>query len=102
MKKIVFDGRKEYIKETRDQEADGIEDRAATTCTPEKNGRAKPTKCTIKNAISTMFLHLGAVANLWAECLYAVYDVHNFFVRTRRLRTPEELLTGVERTVAYM
>lgn len=67
-----------------------------------RNGCTEIMNCTVKNTIRTMLLHSDAPADLWPECLYAVYIVHNCIVQDGQLKTPKELLTVIKLTVAEL
>lgn len=56
---------------------------------------------TMKKAIRTMLLHLGAPANFGVECVYAICDACNHIGEVGRSKTPQQLLAGVKPKVAH-
>lgn len=69
VKKIVLDGRNDYIKKTRELGADGIEVCVTAGYTSQENATAERMNCIVKYAIKTMPLHWSAPAILLEELL---------------------------------
>lgn len=57
---------------------------------------------TVQNVIQTVLLHSGASANLWEECLYAVFSELNYVTWAGRPCTEEEELTRLKPYAAHI
>ncbi len=87
MKRIVWDGGKEFLKAAKTLESAGIDIDKSARYTTQENGGAEWINRMLKNSLRVMFINSGAPANYWAEKLYSAVGARNRIVRRWSLKT---------------
>lgn len=95
VKRNVLDGRKLYLSCSNDLEADEVEISTAARNIPQENGRAERMRCTIKNAIQTLYIHAGERAGFWEKSIYNM-PCAKMSSSCGGTKEPEEISAGVK------
>lgn len=102
MKKLIFDGGREYVKRVAELDAGGINTSPTANCLPKENVCSERMSCTNKNAVRAMINLSDTPATCYAECLYVICEARRPVARVKGSMIPQELPIGVKLAVVHL